>query len=169
VVFSGDKLLGGPQAGIIVGPEDTVRRAATNPLARALRPDKFTLAALEATLAIQRDPDAARAEIPVLAMLTADPAEIARRAERLAQQLSGATVEPGESAVGGGAFPGSTLPTTLVRLPASSPDEALAKLRRHTPPVIARAADNAVLFDVRTMSDDEFAAIVSAVGGQAMA
>ncbi len=169
VVFSGDKMLGGPQAGIIVGPEAIIQRVSSSPLARALRPDKFTLAALEATLAIHRDPAAARVEIPVLAMLTADRSELASRAEQLAQQLAGATVEPGHSAVGGGAFPGVSLPTTLVRLPANSPDTALAKLRRHTPPVIARAADNAVLFDLRTIRDEEFAVIVSAVRGAAMA
>jgi len=134
-----------------------------------LRPDKFTLAALEATLAIYRDPSTARMEIPVLAMLTTDQSELADRAEQLAQRLAGATVEHGHSAVGGGAFPGVSLPTTLVRLPANSPDTALAKLRRHTPPVIARAADNAVLFDVRTIRDEEFAVIAAAVRGTAMA
>jgi L-seryl-tRNA(Ser) seleniumtransferase len=152
-----------------VGPEAIIHRVSSSPLARALRPDKFTLAALEATLAIHRDPAAARVEIPVLAMLTADRSELASRAEQLAQQLAGATVEPGHSAVGGGAFPGVSLPTTLVRLPADSPDTALAKLRRHTPPVIARAADSAVLFDVRTIRDEEFAVIASAVHGAAMA
>ncbi|HET7039641.1 MAG TPA: L-seryl-tRNA(Sec) selenium transferase, partial [Gemmatimonadales bacterium] len=162
-IFSGDKLLGGPQAGIVVGPAALVARLARDPLARAVRPDKTTIAALEATLALYRDPDTARREIPVLRMLTADPADLKRRARSLARRIPGARLVPGESAVGGGSFPGVTLPTTLVALSPRSPDAMLAELRRHEPPVIARAAEGAVLFDPRTLADDEPAIVAAAV------
>lgn len=163
-IFSGDKLLGGPQAGLIVGPGAIIARLGAHPLARALRPDKVTLAGLEATLALYRDVALAVREIPVLAMLTADPATLKRRARRLARRIEGATTESGRSAVGGGAFPGAELPTTLVSIPTESPDTLVAALRRHDPPIIARAAEDRVLLDVRTMRDVEFADIVSAVG-----
>jgi L-seryl-tRNA(Ser) seleniumtransferase len=163
VVFSGDKLLGGPQAGIIVGPQEAVNRAASNPLARALRPDKFILAALEATLALYRDPATAVVRIPALAMLTASREVIAERAARLAALLPQATAIDGTSVVGGGAFPGAELPTVLVRIPSAAPDAVLAVLRQYDPPVVARAAADGVLFDVRTVQDDEFATIAAAV------
>lgn len=171
VVFSGDKLLGGPQAGIIAGQQETISGIATHPLARALRPDKITIGALEATLALYRDPEAAMREIPALAMLTAPPDLLKRRARRLARKI-GATTVPGQSSVGGGAFPGADLPTTLVVVPAAHPDNFLTALRRHDPPVIARTGDGAVLLDVRTLRDDEFdtvAAAVAAAGAEAEA
>jgi L-seryl-tRNA(Ser) seleniumtransferase len=163
VVFSGDKLLGGPQAGIIVGPDEVIRAASSNPLARALRPEKFTLAALEATLAVYLDPAVAVTQIPALAMLTTDQSELGERATQLARLLPGASTEPGSSVVGGGAFPGAALQTVLVRLPTRTPDAVLAVLRENDPPVIARAAEEAVLFDVRTVRDEEFTTIVAAV------
>jgi L-seryl-tRNA(Ser) seleniumtransferase len=163
VVFSGDKLLGGPQAGIIAGPAEIVQRIAQNPLARALRPDKVIFAALEATLALYRDTAAALTEIPALTMLTADGTLLDERARGLADQIPGATTRQGASAVGGGAFAGVDLPTTLVSVPARSPDDILAALRNNDPPVIARAAEGAVLLDVRTMRDDETATVVEAV------
>jgi L-seryl-tRNA(Ser) seleniumtransferase len=163
VVFSGDKLLGGPQAGIIVGPASIVARLARDPLARAVRPDKLTFAALEATLALYRDPAAARREIPVLRMLTADPADLRRRARRLARRIPGARTLPGESAVGGGAFPGVTLPTTLVLIPTATPDSLRAGLRRQDPPVIARSGEDGVVLDVRTLADTEFPEVAAAV------
>jgi L-seryl-tRNA(Ser) seleniumtransferase len=163
VAFSGDKLLGGPQAGIIVGPRQVIHRAASNPLARVLRPDKFTLAALETTLVLYRDPAAAVSRVPALAMLTANHDVLRQRAASLAALLPQATVVDGSSAVGGGAFPAAELPTVLVQLPAESPDSVLAALRRHDPPVMARAAPDGVLFDVRTVRDDEFAIIAAAV------
>jgi L-seryl-tRNA(Ser) seleniumtransferase len=162
-VFSGDKLLGGPQAGIIVGPAETVERAARNPLARALRPDKTALAALEATLSLYRDPERALREIPALAMLTAEAPALKRRARKLARRIPGAETEPGASTVGGGAFPGSELPTTLVALAVDSCDAFLAALRAHDPPVIALARDDRVVFDVRTVRDDEVAIVAQAV------
>ncbi len=105
VVFSGDKLVGGPQAGIIAGPAALVAKAAQNPFARAMRPDKIVLAALEATLNLYRDTTRAMAEVPVLSMLTAPPAQLKRRATELAARIDGATVEPGMSSPGGGSFP----------------------------------------------------------------
>ncbi len=160
-VFSGDKLLGGPQAGIIAGPQKTISQVATHPLARALRPDKITIGALEATLALYRDRDAAIREIPTLAMLTAPHDLLKRRARRLARKI-GVTTAPGQSSVGGGAFPEADLPTTLVVIPAAHPDNFLTALRRHDPPVIARAGDGAVLLDVRTLRDDEFDTVAAA-------
>lgn len=174
VIFSGDKLLGGPQAGIIVGPSAVIEAAASNPLARALRPDKTILAALEATLHLYRDPEHAVEAIPTLAMLTADAGVLKRRARRLARKLPGSRTEPGTSSVGGGSFPGATLATTLVVLEPESCDALLARLRAHDPPVIARAREGTVLLDVRTIADDEFDIVADAVrtadrrtGGQA--
>jgi L-seryl-tRNA(Ser) seleniumtransferase len=162
-IFSGDKLLGGPQAGILVGPAALVRRLAADPLARAVRPDKVALAGLEATLALYRDAGEARRAIPVLRMLTADPADLKRRARRLARRIPGARCEPGQSVVGGGAFPGATLPTTLVVVPADAPGSLRAALRAWDPPVIARSGEDGVLLDVRTMGDDEFAMAAEAL------
>ena len=163
VVFSGDKLLGGPQAGIIVGPAEVVAGIARNPLYRALRPDKSTIAALEATLAHYRDPASALHQIPTLAMLTADAATLKRRAGRLRRRLGAGSLIPGSSSVGGGAFPEATLPTTLVALEPASCDTFLAALGRHHPPVIARAHEGKVVLDVRTIADDEFDLVADAV------
>ncbi len=163
VVVSGDKLLGGPQAGIVVGPGAILERAAGNPLARALRPDKTTLAALEATLTLYRDPERAVREIPALAMLATDAATLKRRARKLARRIPGAATEPGASTVGGGAFPGSELATTLVTLAVDSCHGFLAALRAHDPPVIALARDDRVVFDVRTVRDDEVGIVADAV------
>ncbi len=168
VIFSGDKLLGGPQAGCLVGRRSLIDRCRANPFARALRADKLTLAALEATLALYRDPVAAVREIPVLAMLTMAPDELAARAARLQQacpaQLS-AELRAGDSAVGGGAFPGARLPTTLVALDAGAlgPDSLALRLRLGDPPVIARVADGRVLLDPRTLSEASFPAIGAAL------
>jgi len=169
VVFSGDKLLGGPQAGILLGTAAVVAACRSDPLARALRADKFTLAALEATLALYRDPETARREIPVLRMLTADADELRRRADALAHALpAGAraqTVE-GTSEVGGGSFPGTTLRTSLIRLdPAGlKPDELVARLRDGDPPVIARIEADHVVLDPRTILPGEEEAVVRATG-----
>jgi L-seryl-tRNA(Ser) seleniumtransferase len=163
VVFSGDKLMGGPQAGIIVGPTEIVDRLARNPLARAVRPDKMIIGALEATLALHRDPKAAVTEIPTLAMLTTSRDLLKRRAEHLANQIPGSTVRPGCSTVGGGAFPGAELATSLVCVTVGSADEILMALRKHDPPVVARAGDGAVLFDARTLRDDEVPVVAAAV------
>jgi L-seryl-tRNA(Ser) seleniumtransferase len=167
VVFSGDKLLGGPQAGILLGTRAVVAACRSDPLARAVRADKFTLAALEATLALYRDPETARAELPVLRMLTADADELRQRAVALAAALpAGARAQPveGASEVGGGSFPGATLRTWLIRL---APDgltagELVARLRQGEPPVIARIEANHVVLDPRTILPGEETAVVRA-------
>lgn len=168
VIFSGDKLLGGPQAGCIVGRADLVAACRRNPFARALRADKFTLAALEATLALYRDPDAARQEIPVLAMLALTPPELARRAAVLAAALPAvarATLLPGESAVGGGSFPGATLPTTLVALESGAlgANGLALRLRLGRPPLVARVEEERVLLDPRTLPLDRYEQVARAV------
>jgi len=163
VIFSGDKLLGGPQAGIVAGPAAVVEHVARHPLARALRPDKTAFAALEATLRLYRDPERALRAVPTLAMLTEAPDSLRRRARRLARRLPGSTLAAGSSAVGGGAFPQCELPTTLVCLPTDSCERLLARLRDHTPPVLARSAEGRVVLDVRTIADDEFATVADAV------
>jgi L-seryl-tRNA(Ser) seleniumtransferase len=168
VLFSGDKLLGGPQAGCLVGTRERVSRCRGNPFARAFRADKLTLAALEATLTLYHDPDEARREIPVLAMLTADPRALAERAHRLAALMPGAAraqVLPGESAVGGGSFPGAVLATFLVALdpgPAGADPLAL-RLRTGAPPVVARVGDGKLLLDPRTLTEDELPRVARAV------
>jgi L-seryl-tRNA(Ser) seleniumtransferase len=168
VLFSGDKLLGGPQAGCLVGRQDLVARCRTNPLARALRADKLTLAALAATLALYQEPETAIQSIPILAMLTLDRAELTLRAARLASlcpaEVLAQTIE-GESAVGGGSFPGAVLPTTLVALdPGSLGADGLAlRLRLGEPPVVARVASGRVLLDPRTLPPASFPAVARAI------
>jgi L-seryl-tRNA(Ser) seleniumtransferase len=168
VVFSGDKLLGGPQAGCIVGRESLVSRCRTNPLARALRADKLTLAGLAATLALYQDPEEATRSIPVLAMLTLGPDELARRATALAVMCP-AELHPqvvkGESAVGGGAFPGARLATSLVTLDAGAlgPNGLAIRLRLGKPPVVARVAANRVVLDPRTLPADSLPLVAQAL------
>ncbi|MFI3272250.1 MAG: L-seryl-tRNA(Sec) selenium transferase [Pseudomonadota bacterium] len=168
ITFSGDKVLGGPQAGIIVGRRDWIERIKRNPLNRALRIDKMTLAALEATLRLYLDPERARAEVPTLRMITAAPDELKARARRLATRLrktlgSRATITTiqGVSRVGGGSFPERDLPTTLVHLvPHSCSVTALRTALLHTsPPLVGRVESGAFLLDPRTLSDNEFALV----------
>jgi L-seryl-tRNA(Ser) seleniumtransferase len=168
VLFSGDKLLGGPQAGCVVGRGALVAACRENPIARAVRADKLTLAALAATLALYQDEVAAVRSIPVLAMLTATPSDLAQRAERLASLCPPDTVAitiPGESAVGGGSFPGAVLPTTLVAINAGSlgPDSLALRLRLGEPSVVARVSSNRVLLDPRTLREDSFPAVARAI------
>jgi L-seryl-tRNA(Ser) seleniumtransferase len=168
VCFSADKLLGGPQAGVIVGRRDAVAAASRHPLARALRIDKLSLAALEATLAIYRDPELARREIPVLAMLTARPADLAKRAAELARAIGGEVLD-GTARVGGGALPLLELRGPVVAVNGGGRGaEALARaLRGGDPPVIGRIQDGRLLLDPRTLTDEEIppaaAAIVAAL------
>jgi L-seryl-tRNA(Ser) seleniumtransferase len=155
VCFSGDKLLGGPQAGIVVGRADLVERLRRHPLQRALRADKLTLAALEGTLLAYLDEPRG---IPVLRML-GDPAESVRaRAERLSE-LVGGTVEESVARVGGGALPLAELPSF-----ACAVDESLAApLRLGDPPVVGILRDGKLLLDCRTLRDDELADVAAAV------
>ena len=166
VVFSGDKLLGGPQAGILLGARAAIDACRKDPLARAVRSDKFTLAALEATLALYRDPERARMEIPVLRMLTEDVAQIRRRGEALQQGVGkDADLVGGESEVGGGSFPGAKLPTWLVRLTPRhlTPDTLSARLRDGEPPIIPRIAGDHVLLDPRTIFPGQLETVAGAV------
>jgi L-seryl-tRNA(Ser) seleniumtransferase len=150
VCFSGDKLLGGPQAGVMVGTRDAVQACRRHPLARAVRIDKLSLAALHATLALYRDPELARAELPVLAMLDVPHDVLDARARRLAHGCGGEVVAS-TAKVGGGA-----LPLLELRGPAVAIDVALAeRLRAADPPVIGRISDGRLLLDVRTLTDDE--------------
>ncbi len=166
VAFSGDKLLGGPQAGILLGTKAAIEACRTDPLARAVRSDKFTLAALEATLALYRDPETARREIPVLRMLTEDVAEIRRRGEALQNGVGkGTDLVEGESEVGGGSFPGKTLKTWLVELPSDhlTSDVLAARLRAADPPIIARISDDRVVLDPRTIFPHQIEQLARAV------
>jgi L-seryl-tRNA(Ser) seleniumtransferase len=150
VCFSGDKLLGGPQAGLMVGTREAVQACRRHPLARAVRIDKLSLAALHATLALYRDPDAARAELPVLAMLDAAAETLEARAQRLAEGCGGEVVAS-TAKVGGGALPLLELPG-----PAVAVEVALAEaLRTGEPPVVGRIADGRLLLDARTLTDEE--------------
>jgi L-seryl-tRNA(Ser) seleniumtransferase len=154
VCCSGDKLLGGPQAGLMVGRAGAIAAARAHPLARAARIDKLSLAALAATLRLYRDPERARREIPVLAMLEADPAVLRARAQRLADALGGEVVEAAAK-VGGGALPLLELEGPVARFNDPAPDRLAARLRAGDPPLIGRIADGALLLDPRTMTDDE--------------
>jgi L-seryl-tRNA(Ser) seleniumtransferase len=149
ICFSGDKLLGGPQAGILVGKKALIDVLRQHPLARAIRADKLCLAALSATLDHYRRGEALE-KIPVWRMIARPLADIEAAAQAWAQQLRG-TVIPGESAVGGGSLPGATLPTALLALDVSHADDFAARLRAANPPIIARIAEGRVLLDPRTV------------------
>jgi L-seryl-tRNA(Ser) seleniumtransferase len=172
VTFSGDKLLGGPQAGIVVGRRALVERLRANPLNRALRIDKLTLAALEATLRAYEDPATASREIPTLRMLSEPVDVVRRRAGRVlhrvpaaARAALGLTVVAERSEVGGGALPLAELPTAALALGASGhPAAGLdARLRASHPPVIGRIADDRLLLDCRTVMDDEVPLLAAAL------
>jgi L-seryl-tRNA(Ser) seleniumtransferase len=156
VCFSGDKLLGGPQAGVIVGSAELVGRIRRHPLARAMRIDKLSLAALEATLELYRDPQRALREVPVLAA-TAESADSVRgRAERLAARLGGEVVAT-TARIGGGAVPLLELPSYACALAGG--DALAASLRASDPPVVALVREGRVLLDCRTLTDDGCAQI----------
>lgn len=166
VTFSGDKLLGGPQAGLIVGRGDLVAQLRRHPLTRALRVDKSTLAALQATLLHYLRGEAER-EIPVWRMVAAPLEALAGRAEALAAALRArgvpAAVVPAQSTVGGGSLPGETLPTRAVALALESPDAFAAALRRGDPPIVGRIQEGQLLLDPRTVAPEEDAALMEGV------
>jgi len=162
VCFSGDKLLGGPQAGLMVGKADAVAAARAHPLARALRLDKLSLAALEATLRLYRDPERAGSEIPVLRMLVISESELSERARVLAAAVGGEVVA-GVARVGGGALPLLELPGPVVALEAPSADTLAARLRTGDPPVMARIEAGRLLLDPRTLAADELEPTAAAV------
>jgi L-seryl-tRNA(Ser) seleniumtransferase len=158
VCFSGDKLLGGPQAGVIAGRADLVERLRRHPLQRALRADKLTLAALEGTLRLYLDPARAVRDIPVLRMLSEAPDRVRARADRLAA-LTGGEVEQTVGRVGGGALPLAELPSFACAL-----EEELARpLRLGEPPIVGVVRDGRLLLDCRTLSDDEVEEVAAAV------
>jgi L-seryl-tRNA(Ser) seleniumtransferase len=158
VAFSGDKLLGGPQAGLLVGKRALIDALKQHPLARVIRADKLCLAALAATLDHYRKGEALET-IPVWRMIARPLADIEATAQAWAQQVGG-TVIAGESAVGGGSLPGATLPTALLALEARHADATAAKLRAANPPVIARIAEGRLLFDPRTVLPGQEAALL---------
>ncbi len=176
VTYSGDKLLGGPQAGLISGRADLVARMRSNSLFRALRVDKLTYSALEATLLayVKRDHDA----VPVLHMMRLSKDEIARRAEKIVSRVVSAQVKSsnlklelldGESVIGGGAAPSAVLPTRLIALTHAdlSADELSARLRASTSPVIARVEEGRVLLDLRTVFPEQDTVLVEALNSVA--
>jgi len=172
VTYSGDKLLGGPQAGLISGRVDLVTRMRSNSLFRALRVDKLTYAALEATLLayVKRDHDA----VPVLRMMRLSKGEIARRAEGIVSRVKSGQEKSerlklelldGESVIGGGAAPSAVLPTRLIAVTHAdlSADELSVRLRAYTPPIIARVEDARVLLDLRTVFPEQDANLATAL------
>jgi L-seryl-tRNA(Ser) seleniumtransferase len=166
VVMSGDKLLGGPQAGLILGGARFIAAMRANPLARSYRVDKLTLAALEATLALYREPAVARREIPTLAMLGAPVTEVRERATRCLGALRDAGVEctmmDSSASVGAGAFPSATLPSVALTL-AGDAERWAAALRAGEPAVVGRVQDGQMLLDLRAVPDDDVSTLVSAV------
>ncbi len=162
VCFSGDKLLGGPQAGILLGRADLLAKVKKHPLARAVRADKTCLAALSATL-LHYLRDEAEQAIPVWRMIAARPEELQARAQTWAKTLGQGEVTASESTVGGGSLPGETLPTFVLRLAVRNPDSFLAALRRASPPVIARAERESVLLDPRTVLPEQETGLLAAL------
>ena len=164
VTMSGDKLLGGPQAGLIFGSRSVLDHIRNNPLTRSYRVDKLTLAALEATLALYRDPPRALREIPALAQLTCDVEALRARADRIRAKLSHTAIGVVESdaSVGGGAFPTARIPSIALAIDGVA--EAIERrLRSGEPPVIARVVDGRVLLDLRTVFPSEDASLVQAI------
>jgi L-seryl-tRNA(Ser) seleniumtransferase len=158
VCFSGDKLLGGPQAGIVVGRAELVERLRRHPLQRALRADKLTLAALEGTLALYLDPEQALREVPVLRMVAETAEAVRDRAARLAE-LTGGSVEETVARVGGGALPLAELPSFACAVE----EQLAAPLREGEPPVVGVVRDGRLLLDCRTLADGELEEVAAAV------
>jgi L-seryl-tRNA(Ser) seleniumtransferase len=168
VTYSGDKMLGGPQAGMLSGREDLIRRVRSNPLFRALRVDKLTYAALEGTLMeyVRHNHEA----IPFVRMLRVSAEEIRNRAESMVAKLKASShlkmeLVVGESLVGGGSAPTSTLPTTLIAITAQSlsAEQMAERLRLADPPIVARVEEGRVLLDLRTVFEDEEELVLSAL------
>lgn len=172
LTFSGDKLLGGPQAGFIIGRRDLVERCKRHPLTRALRIDKLTLAGIEATLKLYLEPEQAVRRIPTLHMLSLTPSELRPQAEELARLVTAelgeraqVSVQAGVSQAGGGSLPGVELPTVLVAVTntALPLNEVEERLRRQAPPVMVRIYKNAILLDPRTLFPEELAMVARAL------
>ena len=177
VTMSGDKLLGGPQAGLILGRREILDRIRGNPLTRSYRVDKLTLAALEATLSLYRDPSRALREIPALAQLTCGVEPLRARAERILAAVSDSglaasagsslaariSILPSDASVGGGAFPTARIPSVALAISGDA-DAVERRLRAGDPPVIARIAEGHVILDVRTVFPGEDATLARAIG-----
>lgn len=171
VTFSGDKLLGGPQAGLILGRAELIGSLRRHPMARALRVDKMTLVALDATLrSYQRQ--CALEEIPVWQMIGADVGELGKRVQRWQDVLAAGDEQGrgiasvswrGDSAVGGGSLPGETLPTCLLAIETDTPDALAAKLREGSTPIVCRIQKNHLLFDPRTVLPEQDNALLCAI------
>ena len=163
VTFSGDKLIGGPQAGFVVGRADLIARLRKDPLARAMRPDKVLLAAVAATLALYRAGVAAR-EIPVWRQIAASVDRLEARARAIAE-ASGpeARVVETEATVGGGSLPGQVLPSRAVCVPSGAPDALLARLRGGSPAVVGRIEHGTVVLDLRSVEPDDDDALAAAL------
>ncbi|OFW55402.1 MAG: L-seryl-tRNA(Sec) selenium transferase [Candidatus Solincola sediminis] len=171
VCFSGDKLLGGPQSGITLGKEDLIEKMAKHPLSRALRIDKLSIAALEATLRLYLDTDNVIEKIPTLAMLSAEPEVLKKKARALARRIASETtsisaeVASDISRAGGGSFPLAEFPTSVVALTSTKLNAASLQsaLREADPPIIARIKDDRVILDMRTVREDEVTLIAEAL------
>ncbi|HXF83793.1 MAG TPA: L-seryl-tRNA(Sec) selenium transferase [Anaerolineales bacterium] len=159
VCFSGDKLLGGPQAGIIVGKKDLLDKIKKHPLARAVRADKITLAGITATL-LHYLKDEAEREVPVVRMMSMSAEQVRVRAEAWRDALGQGEVVMSESTVGGGSLPGESIPTFVLALSVENPNQFLRKLRGANPPVIARTVNDKILLDPRTVMNDELLVMV---------
>jgi L-seryl-tRNA(Ser) seleniumtransferase len=159
VCFSGDKLLGGPQAGIIIGKAELIAIIKKHPLARALRADKLCLAALAATL-LHYLKDEAEREIPIWRMMSLLPDQVRQTAEGWGKKIGQGEVIAGRSTIGGGSLPEESLPTFLLALDGKSPDRFLKKLRRQQPPIIARTEKDRILLDPRTVLPEQDGALL---------
>ena len=163
LAFSGDKMLGGPQAGIIVGKSVLIARLRSNPLLRALRIDKLTLAALARTLQLYLSPET-RAQIPLFAMLGASLDDLRARAQRYADALSGCSVTDTSAYLGGGSLPENSMPSTAVAIrPRGGADAAAAALRRSGTPIAGRIEDGRLLLDLRTIFPSEDSQVIAAL------
>nr|WP_141266783.1 L-seryl-tRNA(Sec) selenium transferase [Thermodesulfovibrio sp. Kuro-1] len=167
VTFSGDKLLGGAQAGFIIGRDDLIEQISKNPLMRALRVDKMTLAALEATLMLYLDEKEAIEKIPTLRMIVESPEKIKNRALKILRMFKkegiDATLKEDVSMPGGGSLPENGIKTYVVAIKTTQTEEFIKKLRKTEPPVIARIKEDFVIFDVRTLQEKEIPLLVKAI------
>ena len=159
ICFSGDKLLGGPQAGIIIGKADLIAKIKKHPLARAVRADKACLAGLSATL-LHYLKDEAEREVPIVKMMSLTLKQVKGRAEAWTAELGQGQVVEGESTVGGGSLPGESMPTFLLSLQVKSAEKFLRALRKNNPPIIARTENDKVLLDPRTVLPEQEGALL---------
>ncbi len=159
ILFSGDKLLGGPQAGIIIGKKPLLDKVKRHPLARAVRADKACLAGLSATL-LHYLKDEAEREVPILRMMSLTLKQVQGRAEAWRAELEQGAVVKGESTVGGGSLPGESIPTFLLELNVKSAEKFLHALRKNNPPIIARTENDKVLLDPRTVLPEQEGALL---------